>query len=128
MSFINDDTINEHLNDGCARLYKDLRRNSIPVPVTPLPKGLARITMAVRLWRYGFLSASAALTVAMGSCSSACTVTPQQHAANVGEAAQASAEYDACRQSAKDGGTFATFCECVRGVDAKHHVEGGPCE
>lgn len=58
----------------------------------------------------------------------ACTVTPAQHAANVGETAQATAEYEQCRTDAKDGGTFASFCGCVRGVDAKHHVDGGPCE
>jgi len=58
----------------------------------------------------------------------ACTVTPAQHAANLGETAQATAEYEQCRVAAKDGGTFASFCGCVRGVDAKHHVDGGPCE
>jgi hypothetical protein len=58
----------------------------------------------------------------------ACNVTPAQHAANVGEATQARAEYQGCRESAKDGGTFASFCACVRDVDAKHHVDGGPCE
>jgi hypothetical protein len=58
----------------------------------------------------------------------ACAVSAQQHAANTAEAAQATAEYDACRQQAKDGGTFATFCECVKVVDAKHRIDGGPCE
>lgn len=58
----------------------------------------------------------------------ACGVAPAQHAANVGEATQATAEYEQCRESAKDGGTFASFCACVRTVDAKHRIDGGPCE
>lgn len=57
-----------------------------------------------------------------------CGVTPAQHAANVGEATQATAEYEQCRDTARDGGTFASFCACVRTVDAKHHIDGGPCE
>jgi hypothetical protein len=57
-----------------------------------------------------------------------CGVTPAQHVANVGEATAAGAEYQQCRLDAKDGGTFASFCACVRGVDAKHHVDGGVCE
>lgn len=57
-----------------------------------------------------------------------CGVTPAQHAANGLEAGQAAAEYEQCRESAKDGGTFTSFCACVRTVDAKHRIDGGPCE
>ena len=58
----------------------------------------------------------------------ACGVTPAQHAANGLEAGQAAAEYQQCREAAKDGGTFTSFCACVRTVDAKHRIDGGPCE
>lgn len=72
--------------------------------------------------------ASLIVWVALCKLFLACAVTPQQHTANVAEATQAGAEYDTCRQNAKDGGTFASFCDCVRTVDARHHIDGGPCE
>ena len=57
-----------------------------------------------------------------------CGVTPSQHAANLSESAQYAAELTQCRDAAKDGGTFTSFCACVRTVDAKHRIDGGPCE
>ena len=68
------------------------------------------------------------LVATLALCAYGCGVSAAQHTANGLEAAQATVEYDDCRVKARDGGTWESFCACVRGVDAKHHVDGGPCE
>ena len=68
------------------------------------------------------------LVATLAICAYGCGVSAAQHAANGLESGQAAVEYDDCRVKAHDGGTFESFCACVRDVDARHRIDGGPCQ